>query len=131
MNEARRPQDHAQQQGPRALTSRERDVMVALIRGASPDEGVAVSPEDRRRWLAQVPTTRAGARCRCGTCPSIDLTDEEGTMPADGARVVLGASAEGALVLLFIDDDRLSYLELAPTDDETFAEFPDAASLSF
>ncbi|NYD67556.1 hypothetical protein [Agromyces atrinae] len=39
--------------------------------------------------------------------------------------MVLDAWSEGAMLMLFIDDDRLSYLELAPTEpDGSFAEFP-------
>lgn len=42
---------------------------------------------------------------------------------------MLEAGCPGALLLLFIDDDQLSYLELAPVADEVFAEFPPADTL--
>ncbi|PFG36022.1 hypothetical protein ATL41_0726 [Flavimobilis soli] len=44
---------------------------------------------------------------------------------------MLEASAAGALLLLFVDDDRFSYLELAPLDDDaSFAEFPAASTFT-
>jgi hypothetical protein len=91
-----------------------------------------VTDDDRARWLRQVPHTRAGRRCDCGTCPSFELTDPAGVTPdMRNSRVVLEASTTGALLLLFIDDDRLSYLELAPLDnDTTFQQFPDAQGLA-
>ncbi|PPK97691.1 hypothetical protein CLV92_103226 [Kineococcus xinjiangensis] len=47
----------------------------------------------------------------------------------DGYPVVEGDAPE-ALVLLFVDeDDRLRYLELAPTGEQAHAEFPDPADI--
>ena len=120
---------------PRPLTSREQAVLVALItRGDHMDDDATVTDDDRSRWLRQVPHTRAGRRCDCGTCPSTELTDTAGATPdMRNSRVVLQASTPGVLLLLlFIDDDHLSYLELAPLDDgTTFQHFPDAQSLHF
>lgn len=118
---------------PRALTSREEAVLVALIeRGVCLDEDVVVTEEDRARWLAQVAQTRAGRRCGCGSCPSFDLTDLAGATPdMDDSRVVLEASTTGALLLLFVDDGRLSYLELAPLDDQSYGQFPDPRDVQF
>ncbi len=79
----------------------------------------------RARWRAQLMTTRAGRPCGCGSCPSIELTDADGVSPEmTRSRVVVDAQTDGAMVMLFIDDDQLSYLELAPTGECTFAEFP-------
>lgn len=119
---------------PRPLTHREKAVLVAMIeRGVTMDHDAPVTDADRSRWLAQVPHTRAGRSCGCGTCPSIGLTDAEGStpeMPDD--RVVLHASATGALLLLFVDEDRLSELELAPLSDKTsFDQFPNPEGLDF
>ena len=89
-----------------------------------------VDDADRARWRAQVEITRAGRPCGCGSCPSIELTDAAGVSPEmTSSRVVLQAETRGALVLLFIDDDQLSYLELAPTDDGSFGEFPAPADI--
>ncbi len=118
---------------PRELTSQEEAVLVALItRGPCLDEDFVITDDDRARWLAQVPQTRAGRRCGCGTCPSFELTDLAGATPGmDSSRVVLEASTTGALLMLFVDDDRLSYLELAPLDDKSYSQFPDSRDLRF
>ena len=120
--------------GWRPLTPREEAVLVALItQGDHMDNDATVTDDDRARWLRQVPHTRAGRRCDCGTCPSIELTNPAGATPdMQNSRVVLQASTTGALLLLFIDDDHLSYLELAPLDDgTTFQQFPAAQGLRF
>lgn len=116
---------------PRPLDDRERAMIVAMVeRGATFDDDVVVTPADRARWLAQVPGTWAGRPCGCGTCPSVELTDADGVTPAgERTRVVLEGGTTGALVLLFVDDDRLSYLELAPTDDTSFSRFPPVSDL--
>ncbi|GAA2034265.1 hypothetical protein WDZ16_16585 [Pseudokineococcus marinus] len=119
---------------PRPLTLREEAVLVAMIeRGVTMGDDTSVTDADRSRWLAQVPRTRAGRPCGCGTCPSIGLTDTDGSTPElHDDRVVLQASTTGALLLLFIDGDRLSELELAPLSDGTpFSQFPDPDGLSF
>jgi hypothetical protein len=116
------------------LTSREEAVLVALItRGGSMDDDATVTDDDRARWLSRVPHTRAGRRCACGTCPSLELTDAAGATPkVHDSRVVLEASTTGAMLLLFIDEDRLSYLELAPLDEgAAFQHFPDVQDLRF
>ena len=52
-------------------------------------------------------------------------------MDEGGTRVVLEAAVPEAMLLLFIDGDQLSHLELAPIDpDVAVAEFPPAESLS-
>jgi len=85
---------------------------------------------DRARWRAQVGSTRAGRGCGCGSCPSIELTAADGASPEmTSSRVVLNAETDGAMLLLFIDDDQLSYLELAPTGDGSFDEFPAPADI--
>jgi len=117
---------------PRPLTTREREALIALIERGKPSDGTEISADDRKRWLEQVPSTHSGARCRCGTCPSIDLTDEAGTTADGDDRVVLEGSAEGAMLLLIVDDGQFSYLELAPLDDDvSFAEFPERSTFRF
>jgi hypothetical protein len=118
----------------RELTRREREVLALMIDRAvpfDPDESDGgVEDMDRTRWRAQLRTARAGRPCGCGSCPSIELTDTAGVSPEmTKSRVVLGAVSDEAMLLLFIDDDQLSYLELAPTGDRTFAEFPDPSDI--
>jgi hypothetical protein len=108
----------------RALTDRELAVLSFMV-----EHGVRVDGADRARWHAQL-AGRAGRPCGCGTCRSVELTDADGVTPqADGRRVVLEAQTDEALLLLFVDDDRLSYLELAPLGERTFDAFPEPADL--
>jgi hypothetical protein len=101
-----------------------------IDRGRCSDSDDRVKEADRARWRAQLATTRAGRPCGCGTCPSIELTDAVGISPEmTKSRVVLDVATDKAMLLLFIDDDRLSYLELAATDEQTFAEFPNPAEM--
>ncbi|WP_430647485.1 hypothetical protein [Agromyces sp. GXS1127] len=111
----------------RPLTSRERSVIAAMLERApavGPD--AHVSDADRNRWADQLPVTWAGEACSCGTCPSINLTDSSGR-PSDSwqSRTILEAACDDGWLFLFIHDDRLSYLELAPISDDGRAEFPD------
>ena len=96
-----------------------------MIERGVPDDGV-VGDADRREWLELVPWIRAGDRCGCGTCPSIELVVDERPGTAGGPRIVLVAGVAGALLLLFVDGGRPSYLELAPVGDERITEFPPA-----
>lgn len=118
----------------RELTRREREVLALMIDHAArfdPDNfNNSVEDAERERWRAQLVTARAGRPCGCGSCPSIELTDAAGVSPKmTSRRVVLDAETDGAMVMLFIDDDRLSYLELAPTGDRAFAAFPDPTDI--
>lgn len=126
----------------RDLTDRESDVLVAMIeRGEPVDPADPVVDADRRTWLQRVPVTMAGARCTCGTCPSIELVTggssagdpprRGGPSAGDRPRRVLSAHVPGALLLLFVDGGVPSYLELAPIADTHFAEFPPATELGF
>lgn len=99
--------------------------------GVGFDDQPPIQAAHRRRWLYQVPGVLAGATCACGTCPSIELEDERGTVPTTGSRVVLTAATRDALLLLFIDGDRPSYLELAPTGETPIDSFPSTGELLF
>lgn len=144
----------------RELTPNEREAALLMIRRAtaSPDETDYASfteeqrevwdppepirDEQRRLWednLAEVVVTN---ECTCGSCPSIGMrprsrADDESRDDVGGEgdwskRIVLDAGTSGAMLLLFIDDDSPSYLELAPIEDGgTFAEFPRAEDMDF
>ncbi|EXF24003.1 hypothetical protein BG28_09030 [Nesterenkonia sp. AN1] len=115
----------------RPLTERERDVLTFMIERAVPfADDRPVPAGSRERWRQSVPSTTAGRGCACGTCPSIDLEDQHGQTPDGGDRIVLSAHHPKASLLLFIDEDRLSYLELAPHGDEVWDHFPPVAELS-
>jgi hypothetical protein len=143
----------------RPLSAREHSVALFMIRNAttSPDEAdyAAFTPEQRERWDPPVPIADERRhlwegslgevlvtnRCDCGTCPSIGMrpaerVDDEARNDQGGDgdwsdRVVLHAGAPGAQLMLFIDDDSPSYLELAPIEDDlSSAEFPAPASIT-
>jgi hypothetical protein len=115
----------------RELTDRERDLLAFMVENARVfADDPPVSFEARQRWQAQLPGARAGSPCGCGSCPSIAIEDEHGRTPDGGRRVVLSAGHPDATLLLFIDGDRLSYLELAPHGDDAFPEFPPVADVS-
>lgn len=74
---------------------------------------------DRERWLAMIDDLSVHGTCGCGTCPTIDLA-YKGVPVECGehtARVVLDAHTRDAVVVVFIDDDIPSCLEVAPNDD--------------
>jgi hypothetical protein len=115
----------------RELTDRERDLVVFLVENGTPlADDPPVSPEARRRWRAQASAALAGSPCGCGTCPSVALEDANGPIPHGGGGVVLCARHPDASLMLIIEGDRLSYLELAPHGDRPFPEFPPVAVLT-
>lgn len=114
----------------RPLTERERDVLTFMIDTAVPSgDDPPVSAATRARWRRSIPTTTAGQRCACGACPSIDLVAERAGAARRERNVVLSAGHPKASLLLFIHDDRLSCLELAPHGDEPIGHFPPVAEL--
>jgi hypothetical protein len=115
----------------RALTLREREAIIAVLERGTNIRKSPSTTADRARWLSQVPHTLAGRLCGCGICPSIELTDAEGHTPATvEGRVVLQAEAPGAVLHLFIDEDRLSYLELAPLAGDSITVFPASTDIT-
>lgn len=119
------------------LSSREFDVLLAMIDRADEGEGgQVVTAAERRLWRDQVPALVVDGQCDCGLCPTVSLSGASIGQPSIGrqgdTRIVLSAGLSDALVLLFIDSSSPSYLELAPFDDETVCtEFPEPATLSF
>lgn len=97
----------------------------AMIRRAPPllEEWGEPSLADRERWLAMVDDLSVHGVCGCGTCPTIDLAYKGvfGDPAKADSRMVLEASVQHALVLLLIDDDVPSCLEVAPTDELSVA----------
>ncbi len=119
----------------RVLEKREREVLEAMITFAGDfDVTIGVPETSRQRWLAEVANTRVGDRCGCGECPSIELEDVvRGAPSIKRYRFVLSAATTDALILLFIDDGQLCYLELARIDlnSSGTTEFPPVQSLDF
>ena len=141
------------------LTPREKEVALAMIRHArpSPDEDeyatftdeqkqgwdppVPITAQQRLTWEAHLAEVVVTNPCDCGTCPSIGLrpvhrVDDESRDDTGGEgdfanRIILDASLEGCMLLLFIDDDSPSYLELAPGAEEKFSKFPPPERILF
>jgi hypothetical protein len=114
----------------RALTERERDVLRFMVDNAQPfADDPPVSAVARGLWRDAIPVTQATDYCGCGLCPSIELADEAGRTPIGEHDVVLNASHPKGYLLLFIDHNRLSYLDFAPWDDERFEQFPAVVEL--
>lgn len=116
----------------RPLADRERDLLVALIaRGTEHGGDRVIAASDRERWAGHLPGVMVHGTCGCGTCPSIDLTPDSGDRPTPTRQTVLEASTSNVFLLLFIEDDRPTYLELAPFGDEPITEFPPLADVEF
>ena len=114
----------------RNLTDREREVLTFMVDHALPvAEKRPVRASVRERWRRSIPTIVAGPTCECGGCPSIDLVDGCSRTSQGGRNIVLSASSQKASVLLFIEHDRLSYLELAPHEDDIIGQFPPISEL--
>ncbi|WP_157579739.1 MULTISPECIES: hypothetical protein [unclassified Plantibacter] len=117
----------------RPLTARERDLLFALIaRGSAVGSDASIAQSDRERWAGQVAAAKVHGTCGCGSCPSIELApSDEADSAGPSRRTVLEASTDDAFLLLFIDDDRPTYLELAPIGDDPITEFPLVADVAF
>lgn len=106
---------------PRPLRRRERETLEVLL-------GVDFPGVEALR--AQLPGTVVVDRCTCG-CPSVSLEPlADAPLAAVATEVpveALGMGAYGeaeAMVLLFVHDGRLSYLEYAPLEERTPTRFP-------
>lgn len=142
------------------LTPRETEVALAMIRHArtSPDgedyarftdlqrEGwdppAPITPQQRLIWEAHLAEVVVTNPCDCGFCPSIGMKpvarvddasrDDSGGLGDYSSRIILDAAVDGCMLLLFIDDDIPSYLELAPVDEElVYSEFPPPERILF
>lgn len=141
------------------LTPREHEVALTIIRHAhpSPDEedratftGVQqeawdpptmITPAQRVTWESNLAEAVVTNPCDCGSCPSIGMRpvtrvddvarDDTGGQGDFANRIILDATVDGCMLLLFIDDDSPSYLELAPTSEEIYSEFPPPERILF
>lgn len=115
------------------MTARERDLLLALLaRGTAFGSDESITESDRERWAEHAAAAMVHGTCGCGSCPSIDLApgaEADGASP--GRRAVLEASTADAFLLVFIDDDRPAYLELAPFGEDPITEFPLVAEVTF
>ncbi|MDY3678211.1 MAG: hypothetical protein SO046_03195 [Actinomyces urogenitalis] len=107
----------------RNLTAQERAVIEAMIARADGDSSEQrPSAAQGARWAAALERTTVDHECGCGLCPTIDLAWNGQEVDCEGDRVVLEAfSAGDEMVLLFVDGDLPSCLEVVPNDDQPAA----------
>lgn len=106
------------------------------------DPPTTITRQQRLVWessLAEVVVTNP---CDCGHCPSIGMRpvlrvddesrDDTGGLGDFTKRIILNAAVNSFMLLLFIDDDSPSYLELAPTEEtQRVSEFPSSEAIEF
>lgn len=95
------------------LTPQQRDVIAAMISNAKLFDGGEVDAARRNGWLEGVDKLSQGEPCPCGMCPSVQLLFDGRPTPESSPRTVLSAEGFNSVVLLFIDGDKPSYLEVA------------------
>lgn len=106
----------------RSLTKSERQLISAMITSAK-----AANPEhfeDQHAWyqwrqdlLGTLDRLSVGELCDCGKCPSVQLLVDDREVPPGRVQVILEAFIAEGIVMLFIDDNLPSYLEIAPNPD--------------
>lgn len=106
----------------RALTESERQLISAMItsaKAADPSrfEAQEVWYQWRQELLGTLERITVGTPCECSKCPSVQLLIDGQVVPAGTSQVILQAFISEGIVMLFIDDDVPSYLEIAPNPD--------------
>lgn len=119
----------------RTLTASERQLISAMMTSAK-----ATDPErfeDQQAWYQWrqelhdgLDRITVGASCDCGKCPSVQLLVDGQTVPPGESQIILEAFVSEGIVMLFIDDGKPSYLEVAPNLDSA-VELPDESALIF
>lgn len=114
----------------RALTERERDVLLAMITYARPfaEQRTRVTHRQRLAWRDQARLVRVESMCSCGACPTVDF--QINTSPK-ASQITLSAFHGEEGLLLFIDGGRLSCLELFSHNEESVRTFPPPHELQF
>lgn len=119
----------------RSLTESERQLISAMITSAkAADPGRFEAQEVWYQWrqelLGGLDRITVGDPCDCGKCPSVQLLVDGQDVPAGRSQVILEAFISEGIVMLFIDDDLPSYLEIAPNPD-TELKLPTEDALIF
>lgn len=112
------------------LTEQQRHLITAMLSSAQEFDGSPVEQSERDKWLAMVDRLSVGEPCACGMCPTFELLVDGEAAPCSSPRTVLSAETSDAMVLLFIDDGKPSYFEVAPTWD-TAVQLPTPQQLRF
>lgn len=119
----------------RSVTESERQLISAMIISAKAADPQHFQSQDAwYQWRQQLHKTlgriSVGAACDCGKCPSVQLLIDGQQVPAGKSQVILEAFVSDGIVMLFIDDDLPSYLEIAPNLDVEL-ELPNENALIF
>lgn len=119
----------------RPLTDSERQLINAMITSAKAADPAQF--DDQHAWYQwrqdvreTVDRVSVGDACDCGMCPSVQLLVDDQEVPAGASQVILEAFISEGIVMLFIDDDFPSYLEIAPNLDVEL-ELPHEGALIF
>ncbi|HIW46649.1 MAG TPA: hypothetical protein H9884_07095 [Candidatus Yaniella excrementigallinarum] len=119
----------------RSLTESERQLVSAMIVSAKATNPDCFQDQDTwYRWRQELHETldriTVGEACDCGKCPSVQLLVDGQEVPLGDRQVILEAFISEGIVMLFIDDDLPSYLEIAPNLDVEL-ELPKQSALIF
>lgn len=114
----------------RPLSAKEKAVLTVMIEsGTSFDD--EPSNEERRQFLTWVDKVEVTGACGCTACESVELGIDGTTIECSEDRYVLSGDTEKVMVLLFVDDGKPSYLEVAATDGVSYAAIPEADEITF
>lgn len=119
----------------RSLTDAERTLIGAMITSAKasdPDrlKGTVAWRNWRRDLYEMINRLSVGRLCDCGKCPSFQLLVDGHEVPPSKDPIILEAFISDGIVMLFIDDGKPSYLEIAPNLDVK-VELPSQSALIF
>lgn len=119
----------------RSLTDAERRLISAMItsaKAADPDRlnGSVAWRNWRHELHEMIDRLSVGELCDCGKCPSFELLFDGQKVPRSKDSIILEAFIPEGLVMLFIDEGKPSYLEIAPNLDVR-VELPPESALIF
>lgn len=119
----------------RSLTDAERLLIHAMITSAKAtdpavDQTKTTSEDWRHKLHEMLDRITVGQACDCGKCPSVQLLIDDKPVPAGKSQIILEAFISQGIVMLFVDDGKPSYLEIAPNLDVEL-ELPDEKALIF
>ncbi|QOR48277.1 hypothetical protein INS90_03065 [Trueperella pecoris] len=114
----------------RSLTAHEAEFLEALLKHGQASDDSMLTEAARQDLIAQIPSTRVHSECGCGTCPSIQLSAQPQNAAASMEIIEAGTVSRDAMIMLFVNDYQLSYLEVAPMGD-SLVELPALDQLVF
>lgn len=113
------------------LTEKQHAVIETMIKNARAFDGEEVSQVQRQTWAEALDRLSYGKQCDCGQCPSFSIHADGQAIPESTNRNVLSAESPQAFLILFIDNNVPSYLEVAPSWETAITQLPAAEELTF